>query len=277
MNEEQNAKENSSKPCLWLKKMGNSINCWAKKNLARIKSIKKNPRVTVPITIAIFVFGLMKSFNTFKTFTNFIWPPKNSIGSIEKKLGIDCTNLSDNTWIKDENITTDKQYLFLKDNQQIGSIRLSRTFFDAFILNLRFIPYAIEGINMTISIKDDFKNELGITIGDGDYKSYRVVIKKEGEIIKEKNSQLNPTIKSNEEVVFQVETTQLANSLLVSSFIIYTPNKKPGKTIPKDFPKENIPYFSKNSVHLNIGLRKTARVDNPKIKLINCEIHEKNF
>jgi hypothetical protein len=192
--------------------------------------------------------------------------------------GLDCTSTEDATWIKDEKIYSDNQYILLKDDQQVGSIRFYKTFLDTFSLRLEFIPKAIEGINMTISIKDDAQNELGITIGSGDFENYRVSIKQQGNTIVDKGLRIEgPKIKNNEDVVFNLETSKQAESLLATSYIIYTPDKKPDQKIPINLSSQILPYFSNRSISLNIGLRRTKEVPNPKVRIVNCEVHEKNF
>ena len=205
---------------------------------------------------------------------------------IQNVNGIICRNLEGGDWVIDKSIGTDNQYLFLKDGEKAGSIRLFGSFADTFVLQFVFIPSAAEGINATFSIKDEYQNELSLSFGDdvgnGDtdlnFDYYNVVLKddegNQEEINGQGNKKIKPTVKSDSEVTLQLATTQQAQNLAASAFIIYTPNKKPNEIAAVDLFRAEVPYFFNRNVRLHVGIRRPTDSSNPRLTIVNCKIEE---
>ncbi len=201
---------------------------------------------------------------------------------------ITCRNLQGGDWVLDDSVATEGQYVFLKDGQKAGSIRLFGSFADTFVLKFVFIPSAVEGTNTAFSIKDEHENELimsfadeiGVDDSDTNFDNYKVTFKNASgtkEISGPGNSRIVPSVKNDSEVTFQLQTSQQAYTLFANAFLIYTPSKKPNETVPLDLFKEEIPYFLDRSVRLHVGVRRNIDTSQPKIAIVDCEVKETDF
>jgi hypothetical protein len=208
---------------------------------------------------------------------------------INKAGKISCKDLDGGDWVINDTMVVENQYLFLKDGQKMGSVRLFGDFADTFIMKFVFIPNVIEGINASFSIKDEDNNELMLSMGDdvseqdGDmnFDFYKASFKNAAgevyEITGPGNTEINPAVRSDSEVTLQLQTVQQADDLSASAFMLYTPSKKPNEHAKIDLFKNDIPHFFDRSVRLNLGMRHADGGDSPKLMLVNCEIQEINI
>lgn len=179
-----------------------------------------------------------------------------------------------------KDIWVENNDIFLADGTMIGSITFPTPIHDAFLLSFRFVPESVGkgGIGLTLSIKDDFDNELSVTLGDGDYDAYQYVYKERGiEKLSEKKS--FPKIAKGKDVLLQLETYQHATSLGASAFLVYVADKKNDESVRWDLWKglDNLPFFSEHTVYLHLGLRRVDRESSPLIQVAKCEIRNKRF
>lgn len=197
-------------------------------------------------------------------------------GLLENLGGIDCSDLK-SLWVASDEAIIEDQYFSLNKGELKGTITFRRPFYNLFILDLIFTPFSSIGANTSISFKDEDDNEFILTIGDGDYKSIRLVSRKEGETI-ENLKEIIPLIKRGEEIKLRIETVLRAKSILISGILYYAPENKPNEIIPMDIKEIELPYeFKNDKFNLHIGLigNEKKEESETKIKFIDCLIEEK--
>lgn len=196
---------------------------------------------------------------------------------IESKLEdqINCSDL-ENDWVIAPEMSIKGQYFILGKNEVSGVATFEKSFYNLFELNLAFTPFSLEGANTVVSFKDKEQNEIIITVGDGDYETLSLVLKKEGEFFERRKKILPGGIKRNEKIKLRVESILRSDSILISGILYYTPKDKVGKILKENITIE-LPYkFESGNFSLYLGLRNEERSEHEiKTKLTDCFLWEK--